>query len=210
MAEQKSNTSPRIIGVCGMSCSGKTTIAKALATLMTLLGYSVTVLSMDHFYKDHGTDKTNFDSPDAFDWPLILKAIKDLRQGKDIEVPWYDYKTHSRIGTRTIKSADIIIFEGILTFANKDLFKLFSTTVYVDVDPKTCLKRRIARNILLGRSKAEITNRWDKFVYLSYTNNILPHKDSCSFIVNNNNNKNGKPNADCINNIFKNIIKKNV
>ena len=114
---------PFVIGVCGGSASGKTTVAKKIIKELDVPW--VTLLSLDSFYKiltpkqheESGRNEYNFDHPDAFDFDLVVKTLKRLKEGKKVEIPIYNYVTHSRESkTKTMYGANVIIFEGILAF----------------------------------------------------------------------------------------------
>ena len=96
-----------MIGVCGGSASGKTTVAKKIIKSLNIDW--VTLLSMDSFYKvlspeQHeaaSRNEYNFDHPDAFDFALLVKTLKRLKAGKRVEVPIYNFVSHRR-ETKTV------------------------------------------------------------------------------------------------------------
>ena len=117
-----------MIGVCGGSASGKTTVANKI---ISELGVPwVTLLSMDSFYKvlnekqheQAALNEYNFDHPDAFDFDLLLKTLKRLKEMKKVEVPIYNFVTHRRESkTVSMYGANVIIFEGILAFHMEEI-----------------------------------------------------------------------------------------
>ena len=118
-----------VIGVCGGSASGKTTVAKKIIKSLNIDW--VTLLSMDSFYKvlspeQHelaAINEYNFDHPDAFDFALLIKTLKRLKAGKRVEVPIYNFVTHRRENkTTSMYGANVLIFEGILAFHDKVRF----------------------------------------------------------------------------------------
>ncbi|KAH7976146.1 hypothetical protein HPB52_009333 [Rhipicephalus sanguineus] len=119
---------PFVIGICGGSASGKTTVARKIIEALNVPW--VTLLSMDSFYKvldeeQHrlaDENQFNFDHPDAFDFDLLIETLKKLKEGKRVEVPIYNFVTHAREKRfKFMYGANVIIFEGILCFANKEL-----------------------------------------------------------------------------------------
>ncbi|HEA0046293.1 TPA: uridine kinase, partial [Staphylococcus aureus] len=106
-----------IIGIAGGSGSGKTTVTNEI--MKNLEGHSVALLAQDYYYKDqkHLTFderlETNYDHPFAFDNDLLIENLKDLKNGKAVEVPTYDYASHTRSDiTIDFKPKDVIIVEG--------------------------------------------------------------------------------------------------
>uniref|UniRef100_A0ACB8F6M2 Uridine-cytidine kinase-like 1 n=1 Tax=Sphaerodactylus townsendi TaxID=933632 RepID=A0ACB8F6M2_9SAUR len=120
-----------VIGLGGGSASGKTTVARMIIEALDVPW--VVLLSMDSFYKvltkeqqdQAASNDYNFDHPDAFDFDLIISTLKKLKQGKSVKIPIYDFTTHSRKKEwKTLYGANVIIFEGIMAFSDKDLLKL--------------------------------------------------------------------------------------
>ncbi|VDD93543.1 unnamed protein product, partial [Enterobius vermicularis] len=143
-----------LIGICGGSASGKTTVARRIIEMLEIPW--VTALSMDSFYKvlteeQHvlaGKNEYNFDHPQAFDFDLMIETIRRLREGKSVEVPVYDFTTHRRDKQpKLMYGADVIIFEGILAFYNKELCDLMDMKVFVETDADIRLARRLKRDI---------------------------------------------------------------
>lgn len=114
-----------IIGIAGGTGSGKTTVVKKIRE--SLPEGAVAVIPQDSYYNDQ-TDmpleerkKTNFDHPDAFEWPLLSHQIAELRAGRAIEQPTYSYITCTRLKeTVHVEPCDVIIVEGIMTLYDKD------------------------------------------------------------------------------------------
>uniref|UniRef100_A0A8C9FF91 uridine/cytidine kinase n=1 Tax=Pavo cristatus TaxID=9049 RepID=A0A8C9FF91_PAVCR len=120
-----------VIGLGGGSASGKTTVATMIIEALDVPW--VVLLSMDSFYKvltkqqqeQAASNDFNFDHPDAFDFDLIIATLKKLKQGKSVKIPIYDFTTHSRKKEwKTLYGANVIIFEGIMAFADKELLKV--------------------------------------------------------------------------------------
>ncbi|CAJ0579566.1 unnamed protein product, partial [Mesorhabditis spiculigera] len=163
---------PFLIGICGGSASGKTTVAELIVEQLDLPW--VTILSMDSFYKvlspeEHelaARSEYNFDHPDAFDFDLLLSCLKRLKEGKSVEVPVYSFVTHSREKTgKMMYGADILIFEGILAFHKEEIFKMMDLTIFVDTDADTRLCRRLKRDIEeRGRDINGVLDQYLRFV----------------------------------------------
>ncbi|KAL6074827.1 Uridine-cytidine kinase 2 [Balamuthia mandrillaris] len=139
---------PFLIGVAGGTASGKTSVCEII--ISSLKNHRVVVISLDSFYRPltpeekANVSEFNFDHPDAFDWELLLKTVQQLRTSrKRVEIPVYDFVTHSRLEqTQPLYGADVILLEGILVFYSEELRKMFDMKVFVDTDADTRLARR--------------------------------------------------------------------
>ena len=144
--------SSMVIGICGGSGSGKTTLAKNMAKS---LGDKAVLISMDSFYRYQPDTtyeercKTNYDHPSAFDVDVMAKCLSDLRDGKDTEVPVYDFTIHNRSDApwEKVKSAPVVIVEGVLLFAIPQIVELLDRKIYVDTDADIRLMRRLERDM---------------------------------------------------------------
>jgi len=139
-----------LIGIAGGTASGKTTLARILKNSFK---DKVTILKHDYYYYDRShfdmdDQNINFDHPDSFETELLIKHLQQLKSGNSIERPVYSYKTNKRLKeTKEVKSAPIIIVEGILIFHYEKLKDLFDLKIYVDTDSDIRLLRRINRDI---------------------------------------------------------------
>ncbi|KAL4235813.1 Uridine-cytidine kinase-like 1 [Mactra antiquata] len=180
-----------VIGVCGGSASGKTTVAKRIIEDLDVPW--VSLLSMDSFYKVLGEkeheaankNNYNFDHPDAFDFELLNKTLKRLRSGKKVDVPVYNFVSHSRENvTKTIYGANVVIFEGIMSFVNKDLLELMDLKVFVDTDSDIRLARRMKRDITeRGRELEGVLKQYNKYVKPAFEHYIAPTMTYADIIV---------------------------
>lgn len=141
-----------IIGIAGGTGSGKTTVVKKIVD--ALPADTVAVIPQDSYYNaqwDVPEDlrkKTNFDHPDAFDWPLLAHQIEMLRNGQAIEQPTYSYLTCTRQKeTVHVEPHNVIIVEGIMALYNKQLRDLMDLKIFVDAEPDERLLRVIERDI---------------------------------------------------------------
>ncbi|EGG19083.1 uridine kinase [Cavenderia fasciculata] len=178
---------PLVIGVCGGSASGKTSVCHEVIKALNVRW--VVLLSMDSFYKpitkDQDPANYNFDHPNAFDYDLMIKTIGDLRQGKRTQIPIYDFKTHSRLARQnTVYGADVIILEGILTLYSKELCELMDIKIFIDTDDDVRLCRRLKRDIAeRGRTLTSVIEQYNRFVKPSFDDYILPTKKYADIIV---------------------------
>ncbi|EFP13595.1 hypothetical protein CRE_24315 [Caenorhabditis remanei] len=155
----------------------------------------VTILSMDSFYKvltpeeikEAHESKYNFDEPKAFDFDLLYEILKRLREGKSVDVPVYDFNTHSRDpNSKMMYGADVLIFEGILAFHDERIKNLMDMKVFVDTDGDLRLARRIVRDVTdRGRDIDGIMEQYFTFVKLqpAFDKYIAPCMDYADLIV---------------------------
>ncbi|UTH14891.1 uridine kinase [Macrococcus equipercicus] len=141
-----------IIGIAGGSGSGKTSVTSQI--MKNLEGFSVALIEQDYYYKDQSDLsfeerlKTNYDHPFAFDNDLLYQNLIDLRDGKTVHVPTYDYTIHTRSEkTITFEPKDVIIVEGIFALENEKLRDLMDVKIYVDTDADLRILRRLVRDI---------------------------------------------------------------
>ena len=139
------------IGIAGGTGSGKTTITKRI---MERFGGNVSVVNHDNYYKAHDDMtyeercKLNYDHPDAFENDLMIEHLKQLKAGKTVRCPVYDYTVHNRSkDTVLIKPAKVILVEGILILADKELCEQMDIRVFVDTDADVRILRRIVRDV---------------------------------------------------------------
>ncbi|XP_077990892.1 uridine-cytidine kinase-like 1 [Glandiceps talaboti] len=180
-----------VIGLCGGSASGKTTVARKIIEALNVQW--VTILSMDSFYKVlnekeqalAAENEYNFDHPDAFDFDCMVTTLKKLKELKHVEVPVYDFTTHKRRKeTKTMYGANVIIFEGILCFARKQLIDLMDLKVFVDTDSDIRLARRLKRDISeRGRDIVGVLKQYNKFVKPAFEQFIEPSIQHADIVV---------------------------
>ncbi|XP_027012593.1 uridine-cytidine kinase 2-B [Tachysurus fulvidraco] len=189
---------PFIIGVSGGTASGKSSVC---AKIMEMLGQNkidhrqrqLAILSQDSFYKvltpeqkaKANKGQFNFDHPDAFDNELILKTLHDIIQGKTVQIPVYDFVTHSRKDEFvTLYPADVVLFEGILMFYSQEIRDLFQMKLFVDTDPDTRLSRRVLRDISeRERELEQVLAQYITFVKPAFEEFCLPTKKYADVII---------------------------
>jgi uridine kinase len=143
---------PVIIGVAGGSGSGKTTVARAI--LKRAGTEQISLIEHDAYYRDLSDLPLaqriirNFDHPDALDNALLIAHLKELKAGRSIEVPVYDFTTHTRTGeTRRVEPNRVILVEGILILTDESLRQLMDVKIYVDTQADIRFIRRVQRDI---------------------------------------------------------------
>lgn len=180
-----------VIGLCGGSASGKTTVAKKIIEELNVQW--VSLLSMDSFYKvlskeEHESanrNEYNFDHPDSFDFELILKTLQQLKRGKKVNIPIYNFSTHSReYYSKTVYGANVVIFEGIMAFATKEILDLMDLKIFVDTDADIRLSRRLRRDISeRNRSLDSVLAQYNKYVKPAFDYYIAPTMTFADIIV---------------------------
>ena len=176
------------IGIAGGSGSGKTTLANRLADHF---GDRLSLLRHDDYYKSQSNltleERTtlNFDHPDAFDTALLVQHIDELRQGKDIACPIYNYALHDRSSeTRSIKANEVIVVEGILLFENADLRNRLDIKIFVDTHADVRIIRRIKRDVSeRGRDLDSIISQYFATVKPMHDAFVEPSKRYADIIV---------------------------
>eukprot|EP00090_Calanus_glacialis_P000985 TRINITY_DN10717_c0_g1_i7.p1 TRINITY_DN10717_c0_g1~~TRINITY_DN10717_c0_g1_i7.p1 ORF type:complete len:567 (-),score=157.72 TRINITY_DN10717_c0_g1_i7:214-1914(-) len=188
---QGQQVEPFVIGVCGGSASGKTTVANKI---ISELGVPwVTLLSMDSFYKvlnenqhqQAALNEYNFDNPDAFDFELLFTTLQRLKEMKKVEVPIYNFMTHRR-ETKTVSmyGANVIIFEGILAFHMENIRNILDMKVFVETDSDVRLARRLKRDISnRGRDIHGVMQQYENHVKPAYDRYIAPTMTYADIIV---------------------------
>lgn len=184
-------STPFIIGVAGGSGSGKTTVTKQV--LATIGPAMVSVIIQDNYYCEQGhlsaeqRRLTNYDHPGAFDWPLLIQHIEDLRNGKTIQMPVYDFAVDNRSSaTIPLKPATVIVIEGLFALYDAALRDMMSLKIFVDTDSDVRFIRRLQRDIAeRGRSTESVIGQYlntvrpmhNKFIEPTkrYADVILPH-----------------------------------
>lgn len=177
-----------VIGIAGGTGSGKTTITRKL---MQRFGDDVSVIYHDNYYKAHHDMpyeqrcKLNYDHPEAFDTYMLIDALRELKRGRSVICPVYDYTVHDRSDkTITIKPAKVIIVEGILIFQNKELCRQMDIKIFVDTDADVRILRRITRDVRdRGRSLESVVNQYLTTVKPMHEMFVEPSKRNADIII---------------------------
>jgi uridine kinase len=181
---------PVIIGIAGGTGSGKTTVARAI---YDRVGKDrIEWISHDSYYRNFdGLDPEerhhiNFDHPDSLETELLIRHLDVLSKGSSVDVPLYDFATHSRrLETTRVEPRRVIIVEGILVLAEPELRKRIDIKLYVDTPPDIRFLRRLTRDIeSRGRSLQSVVEQYlttvrpmhEEFVEVSkrYADLIIP------------------------------------
>ncbi len=151
---------PIVIGVAGGTGSGKTTVANEI--LQRVGAEHITYIPHDAYYRGvnfmphHLRTQVNYDHPDALETELLVKHLKALRAGQAVEIPVYDFTTHTRTQhTHRVEPAPVVLVEGILVFVERELRQLFDVKLYVDTDADVRFIRRLRRDIEERGRRAE-------------------------------------------------------
>jgi uridine kinase len=180
---------PVIIGVAGGTGSGKTTVAREI---LRRAGTSrIAFIQHDAYYKDLADlplpqrAMTNFDHPDALDNPLLVAHLQALKAGQPVEIPVYDFTTHTRTAqTQPVEPQPVILLEGILIFADEALRRLMDVKIYVDTDADIRFIRRLERDIKeRGRTTESVIRQYLSTVRPMHLEFVEPSKRHADVII---------------------------
>jgi uridine kinase len=178
-----------IIGICGGTGSGKTTVAQKIIAPVGVA--NVVYLQQDSYYRNLGDmplelrHRVNYDHPDAFDTDLLINHLEALRAGESIEQPIYDYPTHSRTAlTIHVEPRPVIILEGILVFVNPEMRSLMDLKIFVDTDADIRFIRRLDRDVHeRGRTVESVINQYTATVRPMHLQFVEPSKRYADIII---------------------------
>jgi uridine kinase len=183
------HTDRLVIGIAGGSGSGKTTVAQEI--LQRVGPERIAFLQHDSYYKDLSglppTQKAevNFDHPNSLETELLTQHIASLRDGKPVEVPIYDFSTHSRTSqTYTVQPRMVILVEGILIFTEPALREMFDVKIFVDTDSDLRFIRRLERDITeRGRTTESVIKQYQATVRPMHLEFVEPSKRYADVII---------------------------
>ncbi len=178
-----------IIGIAGGTGSGKTTVVRKIVESLTT--EDVALIPQDSYYNDTSEmtieerHKINFDHPSAFDWQLLIQHIKDLKNGVSIEQPTYSYiECNRQAETIHIEPHKVIIIEGIMALAKKELRDLMDLKIFVDTDSDERLIRVIERDVIeRGRTAQMVMDRYRDVLKPMHQEFIEPTKQFADLII---------------------------
>lgn len=180
---------PIIIGVTGGSASGKTSVSRAI--LDNFKNEKIAMIEHDSYYKDQShldfseRLKTNYDHPFAFDTDFLIEQLKELSEGRAVDIPIYDYEKHTR-SDKTYRQdpQDVIIVEGILVLDDKRLRDMMDIKIFVDTDDDVRILRRIKRDMdERGRTLDSVVSQYLSAVKPMYHQFIEPTKRYADVII---------------------------
>ncbi len=177
-----------VIGIAGGTGSGKTTLMK---NIVARFGGEVSVLSHDNYYKRRDDlsfeerCRINYDEPAALDTSLLVYHLEQLRCGRAIECPVYDFTQHNRSNeTLRIAPNRVVIVEGIMIFENGPLRELMDVRIFVDTDADVRLCRRIKRDVnKRGRSLESVLEQYQSTVKPMHEKYVEPSKKYANLVV---------------------------
>lgn len=181
-----------ILGIAGGTGCGKTTVVNQIVE--ELPENEVVVISQDSYYNDlsHLTKeqraKVNFDHPNSIDFDLLIEHMRDLKEGKAIQMPVYSFVEETRLPkTNFVEPKKVIIVEGILVLSNPKLRELFDVKIYVHADSDERLIRRLQRDIKeRGHNLEKVLHRYQTAVKPMHNEFIEPSKEFADLIIPNN------------------------
>ena len=177
------------LGIAGGTGSGKTTVASNIVRRLAL--DSITVITMDSYYRDLADlpparrEEANFDHPDSVEQDLFVRHLTELKAGRPIEQPVYDFARHVRTGdTVTIEPRDVIIAEGILLFHVPEIREVLDIRIFVDTPADVRLLRRIIRDIRdRGRTLESVAEQYVRTVRPMHDEFVEPSKRYADVII---------------------------
>jgi uridine kinase len=180
---------PLVIGIAGGSGSGKTSVTNAIVEHLDRS--RIVVIQHDSYYRDlseqkGGTpDQVNFDHPDALETALLVRHIEQLKAGRQVDQPVYNFATHRRMeATRRLEPKEIIFIDGILILVEEELRRLMDIRIFVDTDADERLVRRIRRDILeRGRSVDSVMQQYMQSVKPMHLQFVEPSKHWADIII---------------------------
>lgn len=170
MMTEFSDNSPMVVGIAGGTGSGKTTLADLI--LKRMGRENIAYLAHDAYYKDQkhlspeARAQVNYDHPDSLETNLMIRHIRELIEGRAVEMPVYDFSIHSRKAESVpVDPRPVILVEGILIFVEKELRDLFDMKIFVDTDADIRLIRRLLRDIQeRGRTLQSVVDQYMRTV----------------------------------------------
>jgi uridine kinase len=180
---------PIIIGVAGGSGSGKTTVVRRI--IDSIGAVEVAVLDHDRYYRDRNDLRLeeraalNYDHPDALETDLLVQHLHDLKAGRSVNVPSYDFTRHARLASsETVAPRRAIIVEGILIFTDAALRQLMDIKVFVDTDADTRFIRRLQRDVAeRGRTMETVIEQYQSTVKPMHFEFVEPSKRYADLIL---------------------------
>ncbi|MFH1313380.1 MAG: uridine kinase [Candidatus Eisenbacteria bacterium] len=180
---------PVLIGVAGGTGSGKTTVATIIKSRFE--GESVRIMHHDSYYQDRSElpmeerEKINYDHPSAFENVLLAEHLRELMDRRAVEMPVYDYSSHTRLAkTVNVQPVEIILLEGILVLADELLRSLMSIKIYIQADSDERFIRRLLRDMKeRGRDADSVIEQYVDTVRPMHLQFVEPTKRYADIII---------------------------
>ena len=180
------------IGICGGSSSGKTTVSNYLfnyiknSAQMTLDNYTCVKHNGKYESREEYIKNTNFDCPEAYNIELFLYHLKELRAGREIKMPIYDFKTSTYTGFKIVKPEKFIIIDGILLFSKIEILKQIDLCIFINCNDEVRDKRRIARDTIeRGATTDMVTHQLNTTVNPMFYKYVFPNRDYADIVFDN-------------------------
>lgn len=178
-----------IWGVCGGSASGKTTLVHQLRD--RLGADAVVTITHDSYYRDLShltlTERcaVNYDHPDSLETDLLVTHLTQLRRGRSVAVPVYDFASHNRSDDiDLVDPRPLVLVDGILIYAVEELRTIFDRRIYLDVPADIRLERRLERDVKeRGRDPQEVHDNFTSVVLPMHDEYVEPHGDSADWVI---------------------------
>ena len=190
------NSAATVMAIAGASCSGKTSLAEAVAA--GLPASDTVIVSLDSYYHDLSylaagmREARNFDHPDSIDLDMFERDLGLLASGGGALVPVYDYVTHTRaprgawraIDPSTARISRLVIVEGLHVLYREGSRELYDLSIFIDIDLDTCLRRRIDRDVReRGRTREGVTEQFERTVRPMCEEFVLPRRRHADLVV---------------------------
>jgi uridine kinase len=180
---------PILIGICGGTGAGKTTLTKRI--IEQFGEQRVSLIDTDSYYLDRSNvplgkrHHFNFDHPDALDIPLLVSHLQSLKSGHAIEKQVYDFTTHTRKhDTVKVEARDIIVVDGILIFAINEVCELFDIKIFIDEEADVRLLRRLQRDVTeRGRTIESVARQYLETVRPMHIKYVEPSKSKADIVL---------------------------
>jgi len=180
---------PLVIGIAGGTGSGKTTLANLILERVgpehaIYIPHDAYYKSLNHLPKAQRAE-VNFDHPDSLETELLIEHLRKLTAWQAIELPIYDFTTHTRTKESVhIEPKTVIMVEGILVFAETDLRDLFDIKLFVDTDSDIRFIRRLQRDITeRGRTLESVIHQYETTVRPMHLEFVEPSKRYADLII---------------------------
>ncbi len=177
----------KLILIGGGTASGKTTIANKIKEIIS----DVLIISIDNYYNSNWgipleeRRSMNYDHPSSIEWPLLKKHLADLMNGKEVEMPQYDFKLHQRKKeAKTVRPSKVIVLDGIFALYDEEIRNMSDIKIYVDTPADIRFIRRLLRDINeRGRTLDSVIHQYIETVRPMHERFIKPTKRYADIIV---------------------------